>query len=563
MKELKLVLGFLFCFITNSVSAPETPDFNPAPVKPLSFHAEGKGGAVVAEDPEAVRAGITILQNGGNAADAAVSVMLTASVVDYGMFAIGAEVPFIIYDKRTGKVKTLSGLGSAPLDEKSISFYFDKGIPGNGGIKAVPVPGAVGLFFTALIEYGTMTFAEVSQPVLRILDAGGQEWYDELAKTLRRLIERESSTAGSREEKLKAARDRFYKGDIANQLVDYYKEQGGFLRLRDLKEHRTLIEDPVSIEYRGYTVLKCGPWTQGPYLCQTLQILEGFKLQEMGHLSADYIHALTESLKLGLADRDHYYGDPRFENVPLAGLLSKRYANIRRPLVDMDIASMEVRPGDPIGMKALADEPGKYRPGPGGTTTCVVADRWGNFVAATPSGNPPYNICEALGIAHGNRLRSLNTAPGHPNRIEPGKRPRITLTPTLVLKEGVPVMGISVAGGDLQDQTTLNCLLNVIEFGMKPNEAVTAHRFSTRHHENSFNPDPLRKIDDLGRLTLNEGVDKGVIEELVKRGHKISISGGPIACPVMIYFDREKMEFLAAGDPKANRHAAVLEPNSD
>lgn len=563
MKELKLILGFLICLITNSVSSPKKSDLNSVSIKSLSFHAEGKGGAVAAEDPEAVRAGIFILQNGGNAADAAVSIMLTASVVDYGMFAIGAEVPFIIYDQRSGKAKTLSGLGSAPLDKKSIPFYYKDGIPGGGGIHSVPVPGAVHLFFTALIEYGTMTFAEVSRPVLRILDAGGQDWYDELAKTLRKLIDRESSTVGSREEKLKAARDRFYKGDIAKQLVDYYKEKGGFLRLRDLNEHRTLIEDPVSINYRGYAVLKCGPWTQGPYLCQTLQILEGFKIQKMGHLSADYIHVLTESMKLGLADRDYYYGDPRFVDVPLVGLLSKRYAEIRRPLVDMNIASMEVRPGDPIEMKALVDEPAKYRPGPGGTTTCVVADRWGNFVAATPSGNGPYNICEPLGIAHGNRLRSLNTAPGHPNRIEPGKRPRITLTPTLVLKEGLPVMGISVAGGDLQDQTTLNCLLNVIEFGMKPKEAVTANRFSTRHHENSFNPERFRRIDALGRLTLNKGIGKDVITDLVKRGHKVSISGGPIASPVMIYFDRKKKEFLAAGDPRANRHAAVLELNSD
>ena len=553
MNVKKLILPLLLFLYLHGFSVAENS---------LTYHAEGKGGAVAAEDPAAVEAGIEVLKNGGNAADAAVSVMLTASVVDYGMFSIGAEVPFIIFDKRSGKVKTLSGLGSAPLDKESMLFYYKDGIPGGGGIRAVPVPGAVHLFFTALIEYGTMTFAEVSRPVLRILDAGGQNWYDELAQTLRKLIDRESSAAGNRKDKLRAARDRFYKGDIANQLVDYYKEQGGFLRLRDLQEHRTLIEDPVSIEYRGYTVLKCGPWTQGPYLCQTLQILEGFKLQNMGHLSADYIHVLTESLKLGLADRDYYYGDPRFVDVPLIGLLSKRYAKIRRPLVDMNIASMDVRPGDPIKMKSLVDEPAKYRPGPGGTTTCVVADQWGNFVAATPSGNGPYNICEPLGIAHGNRLRSLNTSPGHPNRIEPGKRPRITLTPTLVLKDQLPVMGISVAGGDLQDQTTLNCLLNVIEFGMKPKEAVTANRFSTRHHENSFNPESFRRIDGLGRLTLNEGIGKEIITDLVKRGHKVSMTGGPIANPVMIYFDREKKEFFAAGDPKANRHAAVLESNS-
>ncbi len=526
----------------------------------LTYHAEGKGGAVAAEDPRAVRAGMTILRSGGNAADSSVSVMLAASVVDYGMFSIGSEVPFMIFDSASGKVKTLSGLGSAPLNKESIPKYFKEGIPADGGIRAVPVPGAVHLFFTVLIEYGTMSFERVAEPTLKILDQGGEDWYDELAVTLRKLIETESKTNGNRKEKLNAARDRFYKGDIAQQLVNYYKENGGYLTLQDLEEHQTLIEDPVSVDYRGYTILKCGPWTQGPYLCQTLRILEGFDLKAMGHLSGNYIHALTESLKLGLADRDYYYGDPRFTKVPMDALLSDEYTKIRQGLVNMESASLSVRPGNPIKMKALVDKPSKYRPGPGGTTTCVVADKWGNFVAATPSGNPPYNICEPLGIAHGNRLRSLNTAKGHPNRIEPGKRPRITLTPTLIMKNGSPIMGISVAGGDLQDQTTLNCLLNFIEFGMKPKKAVTASRFSTRHHENSFDPSALRTVGVLGGLTLNDGIKENVVKDLAKRGHKISKASGPIAYPVMIYYEKETDLFYAAGDPKASRHATVIEP---
>ena len=526
----------------------------------ITYHAQGYGGAVAAEDSRAVEAGIAMLKNDGNATDAAVAVMLAASVVDYGMFSIGSEIPFMIYDKKSGRVKTLSGLGSAPLDESSMKIYYEEGIPADGGMRAVPVPGAVHLFFTALIEYGTMSFSEVAAPTLKILDQGGEDWYDELAITIRKLIERESNYKGSRKDKLKASRDRFYRGDIANELVDYYEKGGGFLKLRDLREHRTLIEDPVSIKYRGYTILKCGTWTQGPYLSQTLKILEGFDLKSMGHLSGDYIHVLAESLKLGLADRDHYYGDPRFVKVPMNELLSDQYTELRRKLVNMKSASLEVRPGDPINMKALTKNPSKYRPGPGGTTTCVVADKWGNFVAATPSGNPPYNICEPLGIAHGNRLRSLNTAKGHPNRIEPGKRPRITLTPTLVMKDGIPIMGISVAGGDLQDQTTLNCLLNFIEFGMKPEKAVTASRFSTRHHENSFDPAALRTVGVLGGLTLNESINKDVLKDLSERGHRVSTTGGPIAYPVMVYYDKEMNQFYAAGDPKANRHAAVIEP---
>ena len=525
----------------------------------FDYKAKGYFGAVAAEDPEAVSAGIQILKINGNAADSAVAIMLAASVVDYGMFSIGSEVPMIIYDVNSNKVKTLSGLGSAPLDKKSIDQYYEMGIPAAGGIKAVPVPGAIHLFFTVLIEYGTMSFESVVEPTLKILDRGTEYWYQKLAQTLRKLVATEKSTVGNRKQKLRAARDRFYSGDVAKQLVNYYEENGGYLTLQDLKEHQTLIEDPVSVDYRGYTILKCGPWTQGPYLCQTLKILEGFDLKSMGHLSGNYIHVVSESLKLGLADRDYYYGDPRFTNVPMDELLSDEYTKLRQALVNMQSASLEVRPGDPIKMKALVDKPSKYRPGPGGTTTCVVADRWGNFVAATPSGNPPYNICEPLGIAHGNRLRSLNTAKGHPNRIEPGKRPRITLTPTLILKDGSPIMGISVAGGDLQDQTTLNCLLNFIEFGMKPEKAVTASRFSTRHHENSFDPAALRTVGVLGGLTLNESIDKDVLNDLSERGHRVSTTGGPIAYPVMVYYDKETDLFYAAGDPKARRHAAVIE----
>jgi len=226
----------------------------------------------------------------------------------------------------------------------------------------------------------------------------------------------------------------------------------------------------------------------------------------------------------------------------------------------MSKASDEVRPGDPIAMKAVvAAEP--CRPWQGGTTTCVVADRWGNMVSATPSGNRPYAVCEELGIGHGNRLRSLNTTKGHPNRIQPGKRPRITLTPTIVLKDGKPIVAISVAGGDLQDQTTLNCLLNHVEFGMMPAEAVTAVRFSTGHQENSFDPNSIRAetLGTLASLTVDERLNESVRDELAKRGHKIKTTARPIAYPVMIYVDPETGIMHAAGDPKARRHAAAIE----
>ena len=281
----------------------------------------------------------------------------------------------------------------------------------------------------------------------------------------------------------------------------------------------------------------------------------------MGLLSADYIHVVGEAIKLAMADRDEYYGDPDFVDVPLPALLSDTYTEMRRRLIDRQAASLEARPGDPRGMRPLKG-PGVFRPGVGGTTTCVVADRWGNVVSATPSANVPREPRDGgkTGVTFGNRLRSLNTTPGHPNCIQPGKRPRITLTPTLVLKNGRPVMAISVAGGDLQDQVTLNLLLAVLEFGMLPETAVTAPRFATSHHQDSFDPNPDRHqtFKGPGSLTVSNRVNEGVRNELSRRGHRIEVRADPIASPVMLYVDQASGLFYAAGDPKAQRHAAGL-----
>ena len=531
----------------------------------IGWQASGKGGAVAAGRSGAVAAGVGLLSDGGNAADAAAATLLALSVTDYGSFAIGGEVPLLIYDAERQEVKVLSGVGRAPSDQKAIDWFYANGIPSRGSMKAAPVPGAVDLCVTALRLYGTKSFEEVVKPTLALLDAGELDWHPRLAVTLRKLVEAERNTAGSREQRLIAVRDRFYRGDVADELEAWYVRTGAFLRKRDLAAHKTLVENPVSVSYRGYTVYKCGPWTQGPVLCQTLRLLEGFDLGSMGHLSADYIHVVTEALKLGFADRDEYYGDPLFVDVPLEALLSDRYTAVRRPLVDTARASLERRPGDPYAMRPI-----KGREGAGGsstgipiqdTTTCVVADRWGNVVAATPSANLLSNRPGPSGVNQGNRLRSLNTTPGHPNRVEPAKRPRVTLTPTLVTKGGKPVLAISVAGGDLQDQTTLNVLLSHVEFGMLPTEAVTAPRFSTGHHQNSFDPNPDRQAAFVGAgvLRVNEGVSEEVRNELAGRGHEFTTTTRPIGHPVMIYIDQQTGVIHAAGDPEARRHAAAVD----
>ena len=523
-------------------------------------------GVVAAGSADAVAAGIRILDDGGNAADAAVATIFALNVTDHGACSIGGEVPLLIYDAQYKEVKALSGQGRAPLSQEAVDWYMKHGIPGDGDIKMAPVPSVVDLCITTLQRYGTGTLKDVVAPTLALLDEGTESWHPKLAVTFRRMVKEEQIAPGSREEKLQAATDRFYgrnkdRNDIADDLEAYYIEMGGFLRKTDLAAHVTMIEDPVTVEYRGYTICKCGPWTQGPFLCQALRLLEGYDLRAMGHLSADYIHVVTEALKLAMADRDEYYGDPDFVDVPLQALLSDAYTEIRCPLIDMQKVSLEARPGDPHDMKPLKGR-AVFRPGVGGTTTCVVADRWGNVVSATPSANVPKKPREGgkAGVTFGNRLRSLNTTPGHPNCIQPGKRPRITLTPTLVLKDGKPIMAISVAGGDLQDQVTLNLLLDAIEFDMLPEAAVTAPRFATAHHQDSFDPnhDRIQTFIEPGSLTISDRVSDGVQEELSRRGHKREVMVSPIASPVMLYIDQDSGVFYAAGDPETHRHAAGL-----
>jgi gamma-glutamyltranspeptidase/glutathione hydrolase len=527
----------------------------------MGWYAAGSRGAVAAGGADAVSAGVAVLRSGGNAIDAAVATILALSVTDYGLFAIGGEASFILYNAARREVKVLCGLGSAPGAPEAVKWYLANGIPAYGGIKAAPVPGAPDLCFTALRLYGTISLEAAAAPALCLLERGAEPWHASLARTIGRLVEAERQASGGRERRLLAARDRFYTGDIAGELEEFYASGGSFLRKADLAAHVARLEDPVSVRYRGYTVHKCGPWTQGPSLCQALRLLEGFDLKRMGHLSADYVHVVVEAMKLALADRDEYYADPLFARVPLGGLLSDRYTDLRRGLIDPRRASTAIRPGDPNTPAALICNPRQGGPWTGGTTTCVVADRWGNVVAATPSANPPYAVCEALGVAHGNRLRCLNVNPSHPNCIQPGKRPRITLTPTLVVGDDGAVLAMSVAGGDMQDQTSLNCLLNHVEFGMMPRDAVTAPRFGTAHHQNSFRPDADREQTVLARgsLMLDGKLGEALAQELSERGHAVSRAQGPIACPVMLHLDAATGLAHVAGDPRAGRHAQALD----
>lgn len=400
----------------------------------------------------------------------------------------------------------------------------------------------------------TITGAEKdSQPAPKS-NATPPAWYGQLAQTMRELIAAEA-TATDRRQGLRRAADYFYRGPIAKRIDAWSKANGGLLRYADLATHVTRVDEPVTAEYRGYTLVKCGAWSQGPMLLQTMQMLEGFDLKSLGPDSGDYVHLTTEALKLALADRDTYLADPLYVDVPLAELLSPSYALTRRALIDRSKASLVLRPGDPRGGKALVESPPAGPTGGGpqrDTTTCLVADRMGNVVAATPSGWGGV-FAGDTGIQLGTRLRSLNSWPGHPNCIEPGKRPRITLTPTLVLRDGRPVLAVSVAGGDLQDQVSLQLLIDSLDFGMSPAEAVVRPRFSTSHHIGSFSQTPPQ----LGSLAINEAIGPATLERLKALGHNITLAKPPIGHPCVLRIDPVTGKKEAAGDPLARRQAAA------
>jgi len=520
--------------------------------------AVGSQGVVVSGRAAATGAGIKILKQGGNAADAGAATLLALSVTYVGAFCVGGEVPILVYDANQKNVKLIEGIGEAPRDPKAIAWYMQHGIP-DGDVKAAAVPSTIDAVVTLLKLYGTKNFEEVVQPTLAILDAGGPtsyidtgsdqrietgvHWQADLAVTFRKLVESERTAKGTREQKLQAVSDRFYRGDIADALQAWYIEKGGFLRKTDLAAHKTPVVDPLTTSYRGYTVYKTGPLTQGPYLLQTLRLLEDFDLKKMGFNSADYIHTVIEAEKLALADRDEYYGDPNFTKVPMQLLLSSEYTNMRRKLVDPRKASLELRPGDPYNMKPTKP-PTITGPWHGGTTVMCVTDKFGNVIAATPSGlSSTAGVAGRTGIIHGSRLSSLNTFAGTPNVIEPGKRPRVTLSPTLLFHGAEPVMAISVAGGDQQDQAAIQVILNYIDFGMTPEEAFKAPRFSTEHFISSFGQDRAK----LGSLSVPNALPEKVQKDLRARGHSVTVSHEGVGGVALIGIDPKTKQATAVG----------------
>jgi len=537
----------------------------------------GYHGAVTSggDDPFGpTEAGIEILAAGGNAFDAAAATILALTESDYTMVHFGGEVPILFYHPASGQIKVYSGQGPAP-ELATLQYFVDNHggrIPGTGGnIENATVPGLLLAVLTMLKDYGTMTFEEVAAPLLALLSGQGG-WRGQMYNTLTDLIAADVNTragGGTRGQGITAVRDLFYSGTLADSMINWIVSDGGLLRKSDLQTYAagwTPLEDPLSVQYQDFTVYKVGPWTQGPYLLEVLQILEPMNLRSMGHNSGDHIHASVEALKLGLADRDKWFADPDFEYVPVVSMISEDYADIRRPLIDMSgdpgSASFEFRPGDPDNLIPVIPF-GAFAAGPevpvGDTSTCIAADRWGNVVVATPSGWGGTLIGNSTGVWMNSRLVSANTWDGHPNVVEPFKRPRITLTPTLVFRDGLPVIGLSIAGGDQQDQTALQLFSALVDFGYNAGESVGLPRYSTAHHYNSFGQSP----PDLGSLTLNYGLPSGVVSDLDSRGHDINQTNSARAWPSVMVFHHNAGLIEASGDGSAERYAAGYSDLSD
>jgi len=397
--------------------------------------------------------------------------------------------------------------------------------------------------------------AKVYLPGGRLPDVGEVLKNPDLGRTFRRLIDAEQkSKSQGREHGLAAARDTFYQGEIAQILAAHAQAQGGFLTAEDFANFHCKIESPVVMNYRGYDVYKCGPWSQGPVFLQQLAILEGYDLKGIGHNSADYIHTIAETTKLAFADREQYYGDPDFIDVPLAGLLSKEYATNRRTLIDPRRASLDQRPGNPRTGAALlqGEEIFAARNWGSGTVYVTVVDKERNMASFTPSGAwiPSSPVVDGIGFPLGTRVQTFYLDPRHPNALVPGKRPRTTLTPTLVLKNGAPCMVFGTPGGDQQDQWTLQFFLNVVEFGMPVQDAIEAPRFSSAHFPSSFYPHNAVP----GLLRIEERVPYEIRRALEVRGHKLDVKEDWSEGDVLgICVDLERGVLHGGADPRGEQ----------
>jgi gamma-glutamyltranspeptidase / glutathione hydrolase len=559
--------------------------------------------------PLAAEAGAMIFQKGGNAVDAACA-MIAATCTMWDTLSWGGETQALIYNPHTKKVIGINALGVAPTGATAEFFQSkDMKYPPEYGPLAAVTPGTPGGILTMLAEYGKLSLADVLAPSIQMADGyaveseladsierqkarikqwpysrqimlphlgsereapeGGEIFRQaDLAATLRKLVQTEQEAlhkGKSRKKAIYAAYDRFYKGDIAQELVRSVKEQGGLFEAQDLANWKVRIEEPVMTTYKGIQVYKLTHWVQGPVMLQALNLLENFDLKAMGYNSARYIHTLYQAMNLAYADRDFYYGDPYFPpEEPIKGLLSKEYARKRAATMNPDRNDPVSKPGDPYPFQngtnpytdllkdwaSTSNRPKQsaeaqlsfQRQFYAGTTSVEASDAEGWVVSVTPSGGwVPAVIAGKTGIGLSQRMQSfvLDRAENPFNVVEPGKRPRATLTPSLAMKDGQPYLAFAVQGGDSQDQNLLQFFLNIVEFGMNVQEATEAPNINSFQMRSSFG----NHLSEPGTMLVANSLSDFVRRELEERGYGLEFeerTSGPINA---IYFDRKHGTF--------------------
>jgi gamma-glutamyltranspeptidase/glutathione hydrolase len=566
----------------------------------------GRHWMAITGKPLAATAGATIFQKRGNAVDAACA-MIAATSTMWDTLGWGGETQALIYNPKTKRVIGVNALGVAPTGATP-EFFKSRKLeypPAYGPLAAV-TPGTPGGILVMLAEFGTMSLKDVLDPAIQMADgypieqqitatierekARIKEWpysksvflthlgdareapeageifkQPDLAATLRKLVEAEQQAlkAGkTRRDAIMAAYDRFYKGDIAQELVRGTQEQGGLITMQDLANWKVYLEEPVMTTYKGIEVYKLASWVQGPAMLQALNILENTDVKAMGFNSPRYIHTIYQSMSMAFADRDFYYGDPYVPPVePIKGLLSKDYAKARFKAINWEQNDPDVKPGDPYPFQGGTNpflallakwttKKGASSPTPAhdirtfeegfyaGTTSVQAADEEGWVVSVTPSGGwVPAVVAGKTGVGLSQRMQAfvLDEADCPFNVVRPGQRPRSTLTPSLALKDGAPYLAFSVQGGDSQDQNLLQFFLNIVEFGMNVQQACEAPNINSFQMRSSFD----QHLSEPGRLLLAESTPPDVRKQLQAMGYTLTferLTSGPITA---IYLDRK------------------------
>ena len=513
----------------------------------------------------AAQAGLQILEAGGNAVDAGVATGIATEVLESELTGFAGVAPIILYMAETRKIITISGLGTWPkaVSRQAFEERYGNDIP--KGVHRTVVPAAPDAWITALELFGTMSFGEIAAAAIRFAREGfpmypmmaelmaqaadsyalwpssmavflpggrppktGEVFIQaDLASTLQYIADEEAVHAGKgREAGLKAARDAFYRGDIAATIVSFQRQHEGLLTTEDMAGFRVGIEPPVHTTFAGIDVFGCGPWCQGPMLLEELNLVEGMNLPGLGHNSAAYIHALAEAIKLAAADRHAYFGDPRFVDVPIEELLSKDYAKQRRKMFRSDRAWPEMPPAGDAGggawpgtkVTALSIGDTGFREGAYDTSYLCVVDKDGNAFSATPSDGSRFApVVPGTGLVPSVRGKQSWMNGDHPSCIAPGKRPRLTPNPALAINPGKMVMPFGTPGSDVQTQAMLQVFLNMAVWGFAPQEAVEAPRFATYCFPSSDMPHDYVP----GVLKIESRVSGTVGDELTALGHKV------------------------------------------